>query len=116
MKRRSPAAPLLLPVITLGIYTLVWNVKTKNEMNATISSRIPTAWLLIVPIANIFWLVAYARGSREFTGTGSTAGTFWLLAILGTIGEAILQARFNRAIAGASTITAPAAPLAPVAA
>ncbi|HEX4058118.1 MAG TPA: DUF4234 domain-containing protein [Galbitalea sp.] len=98
MKLRSPAAPLLLPLVTLGIYTLVWNVKTKNEMNKTIANRIPTAWLLIVPIANIFWLVAYSRGARQFNGAGSTAGTFWLLALLGIIGEAILQARFNRTI------------------
>jgi hypothetical protein len=102
MKLRSPAGPLLLPIITAGIYTLVWNVKTKNEMNPTITNRIPTAWLLIVPIANIFWLVAYARGAKEFNGAGSTAGTFWLLAILGVIGEAILQARFNSTIKGAA--------------
>ena len=98
MKLRSPAAPLLLPIVTLGIYTLYWNVSTKDEMNQVNTNRIPTAWLLIVPIANIFWLVAYARGAKEFNGTGSTAGTFWLLAILGVIGEAILQARFNRTI------------------
>jgi hypothetical protein len=105
MKRRSPAAPLLLPIITLGIYSLVWHVKTKNELNLTIADRIPTAWLLIVPIANIFWMIAFARGARQFNGTGSTAGTFWLLAILGVIGQAILQARFNRTIAGASGAT-----------
>jgi Domain of unknown function (DUF4234) len=110
MKHRSPAAPLLLPIVTLGIYTLVWHVKTKNEMNKTIASRIPSAWLLIVPIGNIFWLVAYARGAKEFNGTGSTAGTFWLLALLGVIGEAILQARFNRTIKGAVASTASFAP------
>jgi hypothetical protein len=112
MKLRSPAAPLLLPIITLGIYTLVWHVKTKNEMNQTITNRIPTAWLLIVPIANIFWLVAYSRGAKEFNGTGSTAGTFWLLAILGVIGEAILQARFNRTIRGSVSSNASFAPVA----
>jgi hypothetical protein len=108
MKRRSPAAPLLLPIITLGIYSLVWIVKTKNELNETAADRVPTAWLLIVPIANIFWLVAFARAAARFNGTGSTAGTFWLLAILGVIGHAVLQARFNR------TISAPAASFAAV--
>jgi Domain of unknown function (DUF4234) len=110
MKHRSPAAPLLLPFVTLGIYTLVWHVKTKNEMNQTITNRIPTAWLLIVPIGNIFWLVTYARGAKEFNGTGSTAGTFWLLALTGVIGQAILQARFNRTIAGAKAPVANWAP------
>ena len=112
MKLRSPAAPILLPMITLGIYTLVWFVKTKNEMNETITNRIPTAWLIIVPIANIFWLVAYARGAKEFNGTDSTAGTFWLLALLSVIGQAILQARFNRTIKGAVASTASLAPAA----
>ena len=113
MKRRSPAAPLLLPIITLGIYTLVWNVKTKNELNQSgVANRIPSAWLLIVPIGNIFWLVSFSRSSAQFNGTGSTAGTFWLLALLGGIGEAVLQARFNRTIKG--TVAAPvvAAPVA----
>ena len=110
MKRRSPAAPLLLPIITLGIYTLVWNVKVKNELNKSVANHIPSAWLLIVPIGNIFWLVSFARSSKQFNGRGSTAGTFWLLAILGPIGEAILQARFNGTIkAAASAPVAPAA-------
>lgn len=33
MKKRSPIAVLLLPFITLGIYSIVWQVKTKLEMN-----------------------------------------------------------------------------------
>jgi hypothetical protein len=109
MKRRSPAAPLLLPFITLGIYTLVWHVKVKNELNQSgIANHIPSAWLLIVPIGNIFWLVSFSRSAKQFNGTGSTAGTFWLLAILGVIGEAILQARFNRTIKGGASLQATA--------
>jgi Domain of unknown function (DUF4234) len=105
MKRRSPAAPLLLPIITLGIYTLVWHVKVKNELNKSgIANHIPSAWLLIVPIGNIFWLVSFSRSAKQFNGTGSTAGTFWLLALLGPIGEAILQARFNRTIKGGVSV------------
>ena len=105
MKRRSPAAPLLLPIITLGIYSLVWNVKTKNELNKTgVANRIPSAWLLIVPIGNIFWLVSFSRSARLYNGSGSTAGTFWLLAIFGPIGEAVLQARFNRTIKGVASV------------
>ncbi len=110
MKLRSPAAPLLLPFVTIGIYTLVWHVKIKNELNKSVANHIPTAWLLIVPIANIFWLVSFSRSSKQFNGRGSTAGTFWLLALLGFIGEAILQARFNGTIRAAAA--APAAPAA----
>ena len=33
MNRRNPAAVLFLMSFTLGEYSLVWFVKTKNEMN-----------------------------------------------------------------------------------
>ena len=101
MKLRSPAAPLLLPLITLGIYSLVWYVKTKNEMNRTNGSdkRIPSAWLLIVPIANIVWLWKYSVGVEAFTRNGlGRHATFWILFLLGSIGAAIVQSFFNSAI------------------
>jgi hypothetical protein len=53
MKKRSPIAVLFLPIITFGIYVLVWYVKTKDEMN-TLGASLPTAWLLIIPLANIY--------------------------------------------------------------
>lgn len=117
MKLRSPAAVLLLPLITFGIYTLVWEVKTKNEMNAVNSFRIPTAWLLIVPIANFFWLWNYASGAAEFTrGTVSRGGAFWLMLLLGTIGGAIVQSGFNTAIKNGTTLDSAPAAAVPVAA
>lgn len=101
MKYRSIAAPLLLPLITFGIYSLVWSVKTKNEMNRY-GTAIPTAWLLIVPIANIFWLWKYSLGVEVFTRRGlGRHAAFWLMLLLGSIGAAIVQHRFNRKIAPA---------------
>jgi hypothetical protein len=95
MKRRSPAAPLLLPIVTFGIYSLVWLVKTKNEMNRTVDT-IPTGWLLIVPIANIWWEWKYAVGVEQYTDKGmSRHAAFWLLFLLGPIGAAIIQNAFN---------------------
>ncbi len=55
MQQRSPFLVFLLSLITFGIYGIVWYVKTKNEMNAR-GAQIPTAWLLIIPIVNIYWL------------------------------------------------------------
>lgn len=99
MKYRSIAAPLLLPFVTFGIYALVWSVKTKNEMNRS-GAFIPTAWLLIVPIANIIWLWKYSVGVEVFTRKGiGRHGAFWLLFLLGSIGSAIVQNEFNRAVA-----------------
>jgi hypothetical protein len=42
MKQRNVAAVLFLSIITFGIYTIVWFVKTKNEMNK-LGAQIPTA-------------------------------------------------------------------------
>lgn len=99
MKYRSIAAPLLLPLITFGIYALVWQVKTKNEMNNS-GMAIPTAWLLIVPIANIIWLWKYSVGVEMFTRRGiGRHGAFWLMFLLGSIGSAIVQHEFNKTIA-----------------
>ena len=43
MKHRSPIAVFLLPLITFGIYSIYWKVKTKGEMNEK-GAQIPTAW------------------------------------------------------------------------
>ena len=97
MIRRSPAAPLLLPFVTFGIYSLVWLVKTKNEINLVAPSRIPTAWLIILPIVSWWWLWKLAVGVEE-TGGFSRVGAFCLLLLLGPIGAAIVQDSLNTAI------------------
>lgn len=103
MKLRSPAAPLLLPFVTFGIYSLVWYVKTKNGMNNA-GTKIPSAWLLIVPIGNIVWIWKYAVGVEQFTNKGmSRHASFWLLLLLGLIGAAIVQSSFNNAL-GSSAV------------
>ncbi len=35
MKKRSVLAVILLPIVTLGIYSIVWFVKTKKELNVS---------------------------------------------------------------------------------
>lgn len=95
MKHRSPAAPLLLPFITFGIYTLVWLVKTKNEMN-TLGAQIPTAWWLIVPFGNIWWLWKYSVGVEVVTRQRMNRWLAFLLSfLLGIIGHALVQGAFN---------------------
>jgi len=95
MQQRSPFLVFFLPLITFGIYGIVWYVKTKNEMNAR-GAQIPTAWLLIIPIANIYWIYRYSQGVEAVTsGDMSTGVAFILLFLLGIIGMAIIQSRFN---------------------
>lgn len=96
MKRRSPATPLLLCIITFGIYGIVWFVKTKGEMNQS-GESIPTAWLLIVPFVNIYWLWKYAVGVAGVTKNGmSNAAAFILLFLLSMIGAIFVQSAFNK--------------------
>lgn len=95
MKKRSVAAPLLLPFVTFGIYSLVWLVKTKGEMNNA-GQNVPSAWLLILPIGNIVWLWKYSVAVENFTNKGiSRASTFWLQFLFGVIGYAVVQSAFN---------------------
>ena len=101
MKQRNPIAVALLPFVTFGIYGLVWQVKTKDEMNQ-LGADIPTAWLIIVPIVNLYWLWKYSEGVEKVTnGTVSAILAFVLQFLLGSIGEAILQNEFNKPVAAA---------------
>ena len=65
LSRRSLIKVYVFGIITLGIYFIFWLIKTKNEMNS-LGAEIPTAWLLIIPIANIYWLYRYAEGFSKF--------------------------------------------------
>ena len=96
MKKRSVAGVIILTIVTLGIYGLVWSVKTKNEMNK-LGANIPTAWLLIVPIANIYWLWKYSEGVEIVTKNKISAiMAFVLMWLLGLVGMAIIQYEFNK--------------------
>lgn len=96
MTERSPILVFLLPVITLGIYGLIWLVKTKDEMNEQ-GAGIPTAWLLIVPVVQLWWMWKYAEGVGKVTrGETSSGLAFIMLLLLGNIGMAVIQSGFNK--------------------
>jgi hypothetical protein len=113
MKKRSPAAVLLLPLVTFGIYALYWQVKTKGEMNK-LGATIPTAWLIIVPFVNLWWLWKYSEGVDKVTGGKMSAVlAFVLLFLLGFIGGAIIQSSFNEVGETAAAESKPADPTPP---
>lgn len=96
MKHRSPAAVFFLSLITLSIYALVWEVKTKGELNRQ-GADIPTAWLLIVPLANLYWIWKYANGVEKVSnGKISAVLTLILMLLLSIVGFAILQSEYNK--------------------
>jgi hypothetical protein len=109
MQQRSPVAVFALSLITFGIYSLVWQVKTKNELNK-LGGEIPTAWLLIVPFANLYWIWKYSEGVEKATnGKVSMVLALVLLLVLSIIGMAVLQSEFNKV--GAQPVDAGPAPM-----
>lgn len=110
MTKRSPFAVFALSLITLGIYCLVWYVKTKDEMNAR-GAKIPTTWLIIIPIVNFYWLWKYCESVEKVTGGSlSAVASFFLIILLNVIGLAIVQSAFNKVPAEQDVL--PAEPLA----
>ena len=101
MTKRSPAAVLILSCLTLGIYSIIWYVKTKGEM-VKAGADIPTAWLLIVPIANLYWMWKWSGGVEHVTRGQSSQGLTFVMVFLVNqfffIGSAIVQGSLNKAI------------------
>lgn len=94
-EKRSLVKVYLLGFLTLGIYFLYWLVKTKNELNE-LGAKIPTAWLIIIPIANLYWLYKYAEGFAKVTKKANAALWFLLFLFVGIIMPAVVQSELNK--------------------
>jgi Domain of unknown function (DUF4234) len=111
-KVRNPWAVALLPIITLGIYHLVWWYKVNKEMKAFGESRgydlgrNPTNSLLALfpgGIIIIPALITYWRGTKRVQGTAALANrepvNGWIVLILylfiGIAMPAYLQVSLN---------------------
>ena len=96
MKNRSPLAVVLLTIVTFGIYGIYWEVSTKVEMVEK-GADIPTAWLIIIPIANLYWAYKYCMGVEKVSnGKMSGVMALVLMLVLGVVGMAIIQDTFNK--------------------
>ncbi|MAG45690.1 MAG: hypothetical protein CMH63_02890 [Nanoarchaeota archaeon] len=96
VKRRNIFLVYLFMFITFGIYGIYWLVSTKNEMNE-LGAEIPTGWLLIVPIANLFWIYKYCEGfSEKIKKDGHPIMWFILYLFVGIIMPAIVQHELNK--------------------
>lgn len=96
MTQRSPLMVFLLPIVTLGIYSLYWLIKSKDEMNEQ-GAQIPTAWLLLVPIANLWWTWKFCEGVGHVTNNDTSPGlALVLMLLLGNIGMAVIQSGLNK--------------------
>jgi len=103
MTKRSVVAVLVLTLLTGGLYGFYWLVKTKDEMVAR-GADIPTAWLVIVPFAIIYWMWRWSVGVEYVTrGKASAVSTYALFVVLsllglGCVSVAIIQGMFNDAV------------------
>lgn len=112
MQKRNPLAVFFLPFITFGIYGIYWEVKTKGEINRLTDANVPTAWLIIIPIVNIWWLWKYCEGVEKVTKEQmSTVIAFLVLMLLGSIGMAIVQDSFNKVGEAPGVPTNPVGPM-----
>ncbi|MCE9578941.1 MAG: DUF4234 domain-containing protein [Deltaproteobacteria bacterium] len=96
MKQRSIGMMILLTFVTLFIYPIVWMVKTKGEMTSQ-GAEIPSAWLMIVPFANIYFMWKWCGGVEHVTkGKLSQVVAFLVQVLLFGIGMLIIQDAFNK--------------------
>jgi Domain of unknown function (DUF4234) len=96
MQKRNPIAVVLLTLVTFGIYGIYWEVVTKGEMVKK-GADIPTAWLIIVPIANLWWAYKYCMGVEKVTnGKMSGVLALVLMLVLSYVGIGIIQDAFNK--------------------
>jgi hypothetical protein len=101
MTNRSPIGVFILTLLTGGIYGIFWLYWTKQEM-ITRGAEIPTMWLIWIPFISIYWLWKWSEGVEKATSTTmSSASAFLLCWLLGGIGYAIVQTKFNELAAAA---------------
>jgi cbb3-type cytochrome oxidase subunit 3 len=95
-KHRSIGLMILLQFFTCGIYLIYWLVATKKELNRN-NAQIPSAWLLIIPFANIYFIYCFAQGFAKviLKDSNQAAAYFVLLLFLLPIAALICQSNIN---------------------
>lgn len=91
--RKSLVVPLLV-VITFGIYGIVWYVKTKNELVKS-GGDVPTAWLMIIPIAHLYWDWKYYNAAGVVTSGKVKAGVLFSIVLVGQVADAAISIYYN---------------------
>lgn len=81
MTKKSPGVELLLSIITLGIYAIFWLARTRGELVAR-GAQIPTTWLIIIPIVNLYYYWKYSAGAQQVTGGNANAILLFILFLL----------------------------------
>lgn len=105
IKYRNVVVVYLLGFITFGIYFLYWMVKTKGEINR-MGGDIPTSFLIIVPIANLYWIYKYCDCFSVYVKKDNN-GILWFILYLvssGLVMPAIVQIELNKYANGEASL------------
>ncbi len=95
MRRRSGWAVLALSIASAGGFAIAWMCQTRADM-IRLGARIPSPWLLATPITALYFVWCWAEGVRQVTaGRITTLRAYLAICLLGPIGMAHLQLRFN---------------------
>jgi hypothetical protein len=96
MTKQNPVVVLLLTLVTLGIYGIFWVARTRGEMVAR-GAQIPTTWLIIIPIVNIYYAWKWTAGAQHVTN-GALNGVvlFILWLFLFPVAQVWAQSQFNK--------------------
>ncbi len=96
VKHRNILLVYLFSIITFGIYAIYWMVSTKNDINS-MGAKIPTGWLIIIPIANLYWIYRYCEGFSQYVKKDNNTLLWFIVSILvGIIMPAIVQSELNK--------------------
>ena len=94
MRWRSAWGVLALVVASAGAYAIAWLCQTRGEMNR-LGARIPTPWLLALPVTALYFAWCWAEGVRHVTAGRTSTGVAFTLVLCGPLGLALLQRAFN---------------------
>lgn len=96
IKERNLFLIYIFTFLTFGLYGIYWWVATKNEINS-LGAKIPTALLLIIPIANLYWFYRYCEGFAEKVKKDKNALLYFIIVLLiAIIMPAIVQSELNK--------------------
>jgi hypothetical protein len=96
IQARNPVVCIVLCIVTFGLYGIYWAVKTKDEINS-LGAHIPTAWLMIIPIVNLYFAYKYAEGFAVHVMKGNNTILWFILYLLiAPVAAILVQLELNK--------------------
>ena len=97
VKERNPVLVAVLGLVTFGIYAIYWLYSTKKEM-VGLGAQIPTFFLIIIPIVNIYWIYKYSMGAAQVAKKKDNSGLiyFILWIIIFPVAMYLIQTELNK--------------------